>query len=173
MIEQMAEIDDSRTARELTLALLAENADRRVLRVSRHLQRPVSELITVVRYCDAIPKPDMKAFVAALSNSHGMRSFSGEPCHQCGYIGNNPRGKGFYKPAVYCQSCGYAMGGIVLNHIQIVTSDDLSWNQLMLSQCELGADWYEGTNYGITYEFLKVTDRSVVRESLPLPSLPR
>lgn len=81
----------------------------------------------------------------------GHRSFSGEACHTGGYIGNNIWGSGFYKPAVYCQCCGYAMSGPEINHVTIVKSEDDEWNAAMVAQCEFGAAWHNGINYGMTY----------------------
>lgn len=148
-------ICDAATAREETLKLLATETDRRVLVVAKHAERPISELVLCHRKCTANPTPDQASLVQALSGGQeGVRSFSGQACQGRGgeYIGNNIWGRGFYKPAVYCQVCGYGLTGPQIDHVVIVRSDDEEWNRKMVAQCEGGAYWDGKTNLGMTYE---------------------
>ena len=69
----------------------------------------------VYRRCKAKPTQEQKDLVFALSGGQvGMRSFSGESfpdgaCSRSYYLGWNVFGFQFYKPACYCQVCGYAL----------------------------------------------------------------
>lgn len=69
----------------------------------------------VYRRCKAIPTQAQKDLVFALSRWQvGVRSFSGESfpdgaCSKSYYLGWNVCGFQFYKPACYCQVCGYAL----------------------------------------------------------------
>jgi len=73
------------------------------------------ELPLVYRECEKREPTDFqKDMVFAMSGGQtGVRSFSGESnlhgCQTAFYIGNNLHGHNFYKPAVYCQCCGYGM----------------------------------------------------------------
>lgn len=147
-------VADASTAVEQTLALLSSDADRRVLRVSRHADRPISELVFCHRCCEHNPPEDIKTLVQALSTQPGRRSFSGEACHQGVYVGNNLWGRNFETRSTYCPSCGYAMDGPEIDHVEIVKSEDAEWNQSMVDQCEIGAYWHKGENLGLTYEFV-------------------
>jgi hypothetical protein len=159
MNTQQTRICDAATAREETLKLLATAADRRVLIVAKHPERPISELVLCHRKCTASPTQDQSSLVQATSYATGGRSFSGEPCHRGEYIGNNVWGRGFDKKTTYCQVCGYALSGPHIDHVIIVRSGDAEWDQKMIEQCEIGAYWDEGKNLGLTYE-------------LPLPLIP-
>lgn len=147
-------VADASTALEKTLELLASDVDRRVLRVSKHNERPISELVFCHRRCDQNPSEDIKTLVQALSKQPGMRSFSGESCHKGVYVGNNIWGRNFERRSTYCPSCGYGMSGPQIDHVEIVKSDDTEWNQRMIDQCEIGAYWHEGENVGLTYELV-------------------
>lgn len=148
-----ARICDSATARDETLKLLAAETDRRVLVVAKHPERPITELVFCHRRCKATPTHDQANLVRALSGGQeGVRSFSGEACRHGEYIGNNLWGRGFYKPAVYCQGCGYAMEGPQIDHVVIVQSGDANWNCKIVEQCEIATMWHEGKNVGLTYE---------------------
>lgn len=148
-------VADSDTLIEKTLELLSSDADRKVLRVSKHDERPISELVFCYRRCDQNPPQNIKMLVQALSKIDGLRSFSGESCHRGAYVGNNIWGRNFEKRSCYCPSCGYGMSGPKVNHVEIVESDDKKWNQRMVDQCEIAAYWHEGKNVGLTYEFVK------------------
>lgn len=152
--ERVAEIDDAATAGGLTLELLAADVDRRILRVARHAERPISKLILCHRRCKSNPTEDAKSLVRALSMLPGSRSYSGESCKSGVYIGNNVWGRGFEKRSTYCQCCGYAMEGPQIDHVQIVRSGVEAWDAAMVEQCEIGANWHDGENLGITYEFI-------------------
>jgi hypothetical protein len=154
MSTQETRICDAATARDETLKLLATEAERRVLIVTRHAERPIRELVFCHRRCTANPTTDQSDMVQALSGGQeGVRSFSGQSCGGRGeYIGNNIWGRGFAKETTYCQACGYAMTGPQINHVVIVHSGNRLWDQEMIDQCEIGAYWHEGKNIGLTYE---------------------
>lgn len=154
MATQEKRICDAASARAETLQLLAAEADRRVLVVSKHPDRPIRELVFCHRRCTANPTPNQSDLVRALSGGQeGVRSFSGQSCGGRGeYIGNNIWGRGFDKPAVYCQACGYGMTGPQIDHVIIVRSGDEEWDKKMVEQCEIGAYWDDGKNLGLTYE---------------------
>ncbi len=46
------------------------------------------------------------------------------------------------------------MDGTLISHVEVVRSGNDAWDKLMLDQCEMGASWHEGKNYGVTYEFI-------------------
>lgn len=148
-------ISDADTAVQQTLKLLATKSDYRVLRVSKHSERPIYKLVFCHRRCSSNPASQMKDLVQALGTQGGYtRSYSGEACHRGEYIGNNIWGRGLDSASTYCPSCGYAMDGPQIHHVQIVKSNDNEWNQQMIDQCEIGAYWHEGKNLGISYELL-------------------
>lgn len=149
----LSQISDAKTAVEMTLELLAVDSSERILVVSKHPERPITELVFVHRRCNKNPPPDIKTLVQALSVAQqGVRSFSGDSCKQGVYIGNNIWGNGFEKRAIYCPGCGYSMGGPQIHHVKIIESGDDEWNRRMVDQCEIGAWWDEGKNLGLTYE---------------------
>lgn len=149
-----AEIADAAAALEDTLTLLAKDVRRRVLRVRRHPERPIRELVLCHRRCNQNPTEDMKQLVRALSMSPMSRSFSGESCKEGVYVGNNIWGRGFEKRSTYCPCCGYIMDGPEISHVEVVRSGVEGWDKLIVEQCEMGANWYEGQNVGITYELV-------------------
>lgn len=149
-----AEIADDATAMEDTLTLLGTDVRRRVLRVRRHSERPIRELVLCHRRCNQNPTEDMRQLVRVHSMALMVRSFSGESCKEGVYVGNNIWGRGFEKRSTYCPCCGYIMDGPEISHVEIVRSGVEGWDRLMVEQCEMGANWYEGKNVGITYEMV-------------------
>lgn len=157
--ERTAAISDAARAIRPTLELLAIPDVRRILRVSRHPERPITELIFCHRRCKATPLQELTTLVQAMSAAQqGVRSFSGDACHHGVYIGNNIWGKGFDYKSTYCPMCGYAMEGPQIDHVEIVESNDAAWNQRMIDQCEIAAHWDGEDNLGLTYELIDATE---------------
>lgn len=153
------EICDNDIAAKVTLELLASEKEPRVLRIRRHPERPVTQLILCHRTCQSNPAPDIVHFVQALSSQDGFRSYNGDSCKTGVYIGNNVWGSDFEKKSIYCPHCGYSMDGPVIDHVEIVASEDNEWNETIKQQCERGAYWENGQNYGVTYEFVQPADQ--------------
>ena len=141
MLDKNRSLDacDDATFLDDVLQFLAATTDcNRTLRVEQHPDRPIKELILCHRRCSAMPTEDDQKLVAALSGGQeGMRAFSGESCHRGEYVGSNLVGRQFYKPAVYCPTCGYAMSGPEIHAVVVVRGDD-HWTQRMIEQCEFG-----------------------------------
>lgn len=138
-------VRDEATFRDEVVRFLDATPDcKRILRVEQHADRPIKELILCHRRCSATPTRESKALVSALSGGQeGVRAFSGEACHRGYYIGNNLLGRGFYKPAVYCPSCGYMMTGPEIHEVRIVRGDE-HWTEEMIRQCE-----FAGVEYSV------------------------
>lgn len=154
MNERHATICDADEADDIMVQLLKTKADRRVLTVKHHPERPATKLITCLKWCKSEVSPELGLLVRALSVMPGQRSFPEDSCKNGIYIGNNPWGLGLERRTTYCPNCGYLLTGRTLDHLTIHMSDDLSWNKSMLDQCERGAMWCDGENLGITYELI-------------------
>ena len=143
-IRSLGVCDEARF-RDEVLRFLDETPDyKRVLQVEQHADRPIKELILCHRRCSAMPSPEAKELVRAMSGGQqGVRAFSGEACHHECYIGNNLCGRGYYKPAVYCPLCGYAMDGPEIHEVQVVRGDE-PWTEAMVAQCE-----FAGVKYSV------------------------
>jgi hypothetical protein len=139
------DVRDEATYRDTVLRFLDATSEcKRMLRVEQHADRPIKELLLCHRRCSASPTQESKELVMALSGGQeGVRAFSGEACHHGCYIGNNLLGRGFYKPAVYCPSCGYAMNGPEIHEVTIVRGDE-HWTDEIIRQCE-----FAGVEYSV------------------------
>jgi len=149
------DIDDARTANQLTIDLLLSEHEEKILRVRKHESRPIEDLVLCYRKCEHAPDADGEFLVRAISTAFGEygQYFSGAACHVGTYVGNNPWGKGLVRRTTFCPNCGWAMDGTEITHVIVMPCDDNEWMQRMAEQCKMGELLDDdGKNWGITHE---------------------